>query len=36
VGAFIIMLGLWIKARLEEGRLTQEVEGYDAYRHRAE
>jgi protein-S-isoprenylcysteine O-methyltransferase Ste14 len=32
--ALIITLGLWMKARLEEGWLTQEVEGYDAYRHR--
>ena len=33
-GALIITLGLWMKARLEESWLTQEVEGYDAYRHR--
>ncbi|HEY8950377.1 MAG TPA: isoprenylcysteine carboxylmethyltransferase family protein [Rhizomicrobium sp.] len=33
-GALIITLGLWMKARLEEGWLEQEVEGYGAYRHR--
>jgi protein-S-isoprenylcysteine O-methyltransferase Ste14 len=30
-GALIITLGLWMKARLEENWLRQEVEGYDAY-----
>jgi len=33
-GAAIITLGLWMKARLEEGWLEREVDGYDAYRHR--
>jgi len=33
-GAAIITLGLWMKARLEEGWLGQEVDGYEAYRHR--
>jgi len=33
-GAAIIALGLWMKARLEEGWLGQEVDGYEAYRHR--
>jgi protein-S-isoprenylcysteine O-methyltransferase Ste14 len=33
-GAAIITLGLWMKARLEEELLTQEVDGYDAYRQR--
>lgn len=34
-GALVITLGLWMKARLEEGWLRQELgANYDAYRHR--
>jgi protein-S-isoprenylcysteine O-methyltransferase Ste14 len=35
-GALIITFGLWLKARLEEGWLRQELEleAYDNYRHR--
>jgi protein-S-isoprenylcysteine O-methyltransferase Ste14 len=36
VGAAVITLGLWMKAKLEEGWLRQELgpDAYDAYRRR--
>ncbi|HSM96461.1 MAG TPA: hypothetical protein VLT91_10480 [Rhizomicrobium sp.] len=36
VGALIITLGMWMKARLEEGWLRQELgaDAYDSYRRR--